>query len=270
MLPSNIVARAFSDGPPLALNWLLPGSAGAIAGGLYAIARKVSSLVQIVRTAFAYVHAPLASAATRGHAEEVRDIYGFATRVSLAVAGPIGLVLAAGAAPILAVFGHEAAAAKVALVILLLARVIVATLGSATPILQVAGRYRHQLTPSLTGLAVAVALALLLMPRGGLTGMAIATAAGFVTAAVLPVVQLWAFEGLHPFRPPFLRVLAVAALISAGGLAVAEAIGFLPFWIELPLLLATMIVALWLSARFALPLGDRQALGKSGRVLRLA
>lgn len=270
VLPSNIVARMFSDGPPLALNWLLPGSAGAVAGGLYAIARKVSSLVQIVRTAFAYVLAPLASAATRGHENEVRDIYGFATRVSLAVAGPIGFVLAASTVPILALFGPEARVATTALIVLLMARVVEAIFGAATPIMQVAGLYRHQLAPSLIGLAVAAGLAFFLMPEGGLTGMAIAVASGFVVAAVLPAVQLWSFEGLHPFAAPFGKVLAVTALVSAGALGMAELWRFLPLWLQLPFVVATMAAALWLSARFALPLHDREALGKTGRALKLA
>jgi O-antigen/teichoic acid export membrane protein len=270
VLPANIVARLFSDGPPLALNWLLPGSAGAIAGGLFAIARKVSSLVQTVRIAFAYVLAPLASAATQGHEDEVRNIYGFATRVSLAVAAPIGMVLAASSPPILALFGREAAAAVPALVILLVARAVEATLGAAAPIQQVVSRYRDQLLPSVAGLGVAAALAFFLMPEGGLTGMAIAVAAGFVVAAVLPVIQLWAFDGLHPFAAPFLKVLLITALISLAGLALAEAWLWTPLWVQLPLALLTTLAALWLSARFALPLHDREALGKTGRALKLA
>jgi O-antigen/teichoic acid export membrane protein len=99
VLPVNIATRLFSDGPSLALNALLPGSAGAVATSLYIIARKVSSLVQLVRTAFAYVLAPLAAAAKAGSGKgEVAAIYGFATRLSIALALPMGAVLA-GVAP---------------------------------------------------------------------------------------------------------------------------------------------------------------------------
>jgi O-antigen/teichoic acid export membrane protein len=270
VLPANVVARLLGDGPPLALNWILPGAAGAVAGGLFSIARKVSSIVQLVRIAFAYVLAPLASHASQGHESEVQTIYGFATRVSLAVATPVGMVLAAASAPILAVFGTDAAMALPAMVVLVLARVIEAILGAAVPIQQVTSRYRHQLLASAVGLGAAALCALLLMPDGGLTGMAISVSIGFIIAAALPVVQLWQHDGLHPFASPFGRVLGIVLIVSAVALIVAEGWLFLPLWLQLPLMLATMLAALWASCRFALPLDDRQALGKTGRALRLS
>lgn len=269
VLPANIVARLFGDGPPIALNWILPGSAGAVAGGLYAIARKISSIVQIVRTAFVYVLAPLASAASKNHIGEVRAIYGFATRVALSTALPIGLVLAAAADPILKLFGHQAKVALPAVAILVLARVVEAALGAATPIQQVTSSYWQQLVPSFVGLAAAFLIAFLLMPAWGLTGMAISVAAGFVIAALIPVVQLWVHDGLHPFSKPFGRVFARAFLIGAATLGLALTEHGLPEWIKLPGALVLMLAAMWLSCRYALPLEDRQSLGKTGRALRL-
>ncbi|MBA4748679.1 MAG: oligosaccharide flippase family protein, partial [Sphingopyxis sp.] len=61
VLPSNLVARLYGDAPTLLLNQLLPGAAGAAAGGLFTITRKLTSVVQLVRTAFVYVVAPLAA-----------------------------------------------------------------------------------------------------------------------------------------------------------------------------------------------------------------
>src|SRR5690606_27273915 len=52
ILPSNIITRLFGDAPALILNMLLPGAAGAAAAGLFTIARKLSSVVQLVRIAF--------------------------------------------------------------------------------------------------------------------------------------------------------------------------------------------------------------------------
>ncbi|RME66774.1 MAG: polysaccharide biosynthesis protein, partial [Alphaproteobacteria bacterium] len=52
MMPANLAKRLFSDLPPLLLNLMLPGAAGAQAAGLYGIARKIASVVQIVRQSF--------------------------------------------------------------------------------------------------------------------------------------------------------------------------------------------------------------------------
>mgnify|MGYP001304259033 FL=1 len=269
VLPANIVGRLFGDGPSLALNWLLPGSAGAISGGLYAIARKISSIVQVVRIAFAYVLAPLASAASQNHVDEVRAIYGFATRVSFAIAVPLGLVLAAAGVPILNLFGSAAAMALPAVIILVIARVVETVLGAAVPIQQVTSSYWQQQLASIVGLGVAFLIGLMLMPGWGLTGMAIAVAVGFVIAAALPMAQLYWHDGLNPFFAPFGRVLALTTLFGVGGLALTLASHGLPEWLQLPVAVGLMLGSLWLSCRFALSHDDRLSMGKTGRALRL-
>jgi O-antigen/teichoic acid export membrane protein len=270
VLPANIVARLFSDGPAIILNAILPGSAGAVAAGLYAIVRKISSIVQLVRAAFGYVLAPLAAAASTGNAAAVTEIYGFATRVSVAMAIPLGLVMIAGSPALLGVFGSGAAVAIPALAILILSRIIEAVTGSAGPIQQVTRSYTSQLAPSLLGLGVAAALGFALLPAWGLLGMVIAVAAGLVTASTTPLIQLWAVGRLHPFEAPFGRTFAVAMLVSLGGFALGWAAMALPVAAQLPLLIVILLATLWLSLRHALSLTDRQALGKTGRALRLA
>lgn len=93
VLPTNIALRIFGDGPAIALNAILPGASGAVATSLYIVARKISSLVQLVRTAFAYVLAPLASALSKDGKEKVSSIYGFSTRVLVTLALPLAAVL---------------------------------------------------------------------------------------------------------------------------------------------------------------------------------
>ena len=267
--PANMVARLFGDGPSLVLNWILPGSAGAVAGGLYAIARKISSIVQVVRIAFAYVLAPLASAASQNHVDEVRAIYGFATRVSLAIAVPIGLVLAAAGRPILSLFGNGAAIALPAVVILVTARVVETVLGAAVPIQQVTSSYWRQLLASVVGLGAAFLIGFALMPDWGLTGMTVAVASGFIIAAALPMAQLYWHDRLHPFFAPFGSVMLRTTFFGTAGLALTLVSHSLPEWLQLPIAVALMLAALWLSCRFALPHDDRLSMGKTGRALRL-
>jgi O-antigen/teichoic acid export membrane protein len=270
VLPVNLVGRLFGDGPPLILNWILPGAQGAAAGGLYAISRKVSSIVQLVRIAFSYVLAPLASAAKHGANGEVRNIYAFATRLSYAIAVPAGVVLASGGPAILRLFGPEAAIALPALVILVLMRSVEAVVGSAGPIQQVIGGYKSQLIGSVAGLAAAFLLGLILMPEWGLTGMALSVALGVTISTGLPLVQLHYYEKLHPFEAPFGRVMVRSSLVAVAGLLTAISINWMPLGVQLPLVVALMLASIWLSARLALPIEDRQTLGKTGRALRLA
>ena len=269
VLPGNIVGRLFTDGPTLLLNALLPGAAGAVATALYVIARKISSIVQLVRQAFGYVLAPLASAASQGEADEVRTIYGFVTRLSFALAMPIGAVLIGGGPAVLRAFGSDALVAFPALMILTIARIIEAVIGSAGPIQQVTGGFRSQLVGSILGLALATAIVFGLMPEWGLTGMALAVGAGVATAAIVPLYQLHILDQLHPFASPFLQVMGKALVISLAAVGVAFAVLHLPTLMQLPVLLAVQFAALWLSARFALPFEDRNTLGKVARKLKL-
>lgn len=269
VLPVNLLARVFSDGPPLLLNWLIPGAAGAVAGGLYAIARKVSSLVQLVRLAFSYVLAPLASAASRGASGEVRNIYAYATRVSFVIAVPAGAVLAASGTAILRLFGAAAAVALPALVILVLTRVFEAVVGSAAPIQQVIGGYRSQLIGSLCGLGAATILGMALMPEWGLTGMALAVSTGIIVSSAVPVAQLHVFQQVHPFEEPFVQVAFRAIMVAVGGALAAIAVGGLPESAQLAVLLIILLASLWLATRWALPHADRTTLGRIGQVLRL-
>ena len=270
ILPSNIIARLFGDAPALILNMLLPGAAGAAAAGLFTIARKLSSVVQLVRIAFTYVMAPLAASAERENRRQVADIYAYATRLILTIALPLAAVLAAGSASLLGLFGHGAQAAQAALVILLFARAAEAVLGISAPVLQVVAAFRQQVTASIFGVAVAIGSGWLIVGHlDPLTGVTLATAIGLVVMAAIPMLQLAMNEKLHPFdhQFPMVALRGIGITLVAGGAALLA--GRLPDAIALPLIVLLAVAAIWLSFRFALPHADRASLGKTARKLKL-
>ncbi|MDO9368639.1 MAG: oligosaccharide flippase family protein [Sphingopyxis sp.] len=270
VLPANIIARLFGDAPALILNLLLPGAAGAAAAGLFTIARKLSSVVQLVRIAFVYVMAPLAASAEREDRAQVADIYAYATRLISAITLPLAAVLAAGSASLLGLFGPQAQAAQAALVILLFARATEAVLGIAAPVLQVVAAFSQQLTASVFGVGVAVASGWLIVGHlDPLTGVTLATAIGVVVMAGIPMLQLAITEKLHPFDAQFPAVVvrSVAITLVAGVLTVIA--DRLPDLFSLPLIVLIALTSVWVSMRIALPSADRASLGKTGRRLRL-
>lgn len=269
VMPANLSQRVYSDGGAIILNWILPGTAGAVAAGLFTIARKISSLIQTIRLGFAYVLAPLASAAAAGDRAQLQTIYGFATRVLTAIALPAGLVLAAATPAVLSLFGREAAVAAPAVMILIASRIIEALAGAAQPIQQVISTHRAQLIAANAGMAVAALVGWALLPDWGLTGMAIAVTSGLCTGAILPVVQMGLDEGLSPFAPPFARTMAITLAVAVAGAALAGAANALPDALALTIGLLLMLGATWAACRFALGRDDRLALGKTGRALRL-
>ena len=268
-LPYNMVARLFGDAPSIVLNLILPGAVGASAAALYMFARKISSLVQLVRTAFSYVLAPLASSAFRHDKSHVRELYGFATRIMTAIVLPLALVMAGGAMPILGLFGSAADQARGAVILLLLARAVETVIGAAQPVLQVVSGYGRQIIASAAGLLAAIAIGFVLVPIAPLSGMAAAVGIGLIVSGFIPLVQLHVHDGLHPFSDGFGQVLSTAILVSIPALGLALLASALPDAVSLPLVTLIAMGAIWCSGRFALPEADRRSLGKTGRKLRL-
>ena len=135
---------------------------------------------------------------------------------------------------------------------------------------QAVGGYWRQLTSSIAGLSVAVALGVVLTPLYGLTGMAASVGSGIVTAAVVPLFQLMVHERLSPFHAPFgsllVRALGISLAAGALGLLVAR----IPHPAELVVFVPLLLGSVWCSCRYALPHDDRLSLGKkTAKKLRL-
>jgi O-antigen/teichoic acid export membrane protein len=262
VLPANILGRAFSDLATIVANLLAPGAAGASAAGLYAIARKVASIPQIVRQTFSYVLGPIAAAAKRGDRGTLQGLYDFAVRLSLLIALPTCVALAAAGPAILGAFAHGAEAGLPILVILAMARGIEAAIGPASSIQQVIGR---RMLPLQNSLVAVVAAGLVLLATADFwpgVAVALAVATGQVVVAMLSIGQLSREEGLIAFAPPFTRTLCVALAASLAIIAVAIVAMPFPLAISGLLIAAAWIGMLWVALRFGLAESDKRALGK--------
>lgn len=269
VLPANIIMRLMSDAPPLVLNAWYPGAAGAAAAGLYAIARKLSSVVQFVRMAFTYVLGPLSSAVARDDRAAIAPLYSFATRVSVVVALPLAAALIGGRHIVLQLFGAGAYAAGSMVTLLTLGRIAEAIGGQAGTIQQVASGRARPLQAAAVTLLVAIAAAAFLLPRYGGAGLAGAVALGLAAGTITSVVQLRRDLGLNPFGPPFERAFLSGVGCSAALLIILPQIRALPRAAELVLFITAMLGGIWLSARIGLGSADKAFLGKTARKLRL-
>lgn len=269
MMPPAIARRAYNDLPPILLNLMVPGAAGATAAALYGIARKIASIPLIVRQSFLYVLSPLASAQAAVDRSAMLPMYRFSTHMSLLLAVPLSGFMILVASDMLSAFAPGSQAALPVLVILLAARAGEAVIGPATPIVEMVGHRALPLLNSLIGMAIWLALAIWLVPLYGALGMALAVSAAVVATAWAAVAELRISDGLSPFGTGFWRALAAGAFVIAilWGLGMAllafgatiRAIGLLlMFW---PLL--------WLGLRYGLDANDKAALGKLGQKLRL-
>jgi len=270
VLPANILGRVFSDVATVIANLLAPGSAGASAAGIYTIARKVSSIPQIVRQTFSYVLGPIAAAAARGDRATIQGLYDFANRLSLALALPTCAALIAAGPALLGLFGKSAESGIMILAILTTSRGIEAAIGPASSIQQVIGKRRLPVINSVVAFVASALVLVLFQPILPGTAIALAVATGQVVVAALSIGQLSAQEGLRAFAPPFGRTLGVALLLCLVTGFVGFAAGMVSLGVQAVAVSIVWIASLWLAARLGLTASDKAALGKGGRLLRIA
>ena len=269
MLPPAIARRAYNDLPPILLNLMVPGAAGATAAALYGIARKIASLPLIVRQSFLYVLSPLASAQAAVDRNAMLPMYRFSTRMSLLLAVPLAGLLILVASDILSAFAPGASAALPVLVILLAARAGEAVIGPATPIVEMVGHRALPLLNSVIGLFIWLALALWLVPAYGAFGMAISVSVAVVVTAWAAVMELRISDKLSPFGAGFWRAAATSIGVFAALWLLGEALAPFGAPVRAIGLLLLFWPLLWLGLRYGLADEDKAALGKFGRRLRL-
>jgi O-antigen/teichoic acid export membrane protein len=269
MLPPALVRRAYNDLPPVLLNAMIPGAAGATAAGLFGIARKIASIPLIVRQSFLYVLAPLASAQAAVNRKEIAPLYSFSTHISILLALPLAGMMILLSADILTAFAPDAAAALPVVIILLVARGIEAALGPATPIVEMVGNRALPLVNSLTGLTIWLLLGWLLVPDHGALGMAIAVAAAVILTAIFAVVELYISDGINPFGAGFWRAFLGASITIALLWGIGEMLWPFGQRIRAIALFLLFWPILWAALKYAMLAEDKKGLGKFGIILRL-
>jgi O-antigen/teichoic acid export membrane protein len=269
MLPPALARRAYNDLPPILLNAMIPGANGAVAAGLYGIARKIASIPLIVRQSFLYVLAPLASAQGAADRQGIAPLYRFSTHLSLLLAVPLAAFLILIAPDLLSGFAPGSEAALPVLVALLTARALEAAFGPATPIVEMLGARLLPLFNSIAGLALWLGLGLWLVPIYGAYGMALAVSAAVVVTALLAVAELAWSDRLSPFTAGFWRAATAAAVCILALWLAGEALSPFGQTIRAITLLLIFWPLLWLTLRFGLETADKAALGKAAVKLRL-
>lgn len=175
------------------LEVILLGAMGNAPGaGLFAAAWRLCSLVPFVLAALGSVGGPLiASAHDRGDFDQLNVIARLVARLSLGFALFAGLVLAVFGKPLLGVFGPGFTVAYPALLILLAGAVINAGTGIVAYLLTLTGAQRTALWIFGVALLTSAVLNLLLIPRFGVSGAAVASSTALASwnLAMLVVVR---------------------------------------------------------------------------------
>ncbi len=201
------------------LNTLLLGAFVSLsAAAVYTAAMRYVLVGSLALLAIINVIGPqLSELLARQRHERARVVYQTATCWLVLLTWPLYLALALFAPLLLRVFGPDYTAGASALAIMSGAMLVSMACGPVDVVLLMGGRSGWNLANTAVALGLNIGLNLVLTPRLGIEGAAIAWSAGVVANNVLPVLEVWRLMDLEPFGAGPARAAAIAA-VSFGGL----------------------------------------------------
>lgn len=187
--------------------------------GLYDAVRPLVRVVPVIWGSMIFMYTPLVSEFhADGDDAALRRVYFVVTKWFASATFPVILAFVLFPATVLgAVFGPAYAEATTALRLLAAAYFLGNVMGPNGATLTAIGRTRAVMLANLAAAVLNVGLNLALIPRLGLTGAAVATAAALVVRNVVRVWWLYRAESVHSFRGPMLRPMALTAAVVLAG-----------------------------------------------------
>jgi O-antigen/teichoic acid export membrane protein len=237
--------RGFAGAFQVVILWLDVLLVGAIlsryAAGVYGAVSKLAILGAFALSATRLAIGPYLSAllARRDHRGAAR-LHQSATCWLVITTWPLYILMAIFPAVVLGIFGHRYTAGATALVILSLAMLINLGTGNVTVVLLMGGKSSLSAYNALAALTVNVVLNLILLPRIGIAGAAVAWAVSIAVDNLAPVVEVWLTLGIGSFGSGYwLAAAASLACFGITGLAARALLGS-----NLPALMAAAAVGL--------------------------
>jgi O-antigen/teichoic acid export membrane protein len=185
--------------------------------GIYGTASRFITAGTFALQAVGFAIAPqIGALMARGDRAGSERLYRVATCWLVIVSWPVYLLLAVFAPVVLGLFGEGFTKGQTAMMILALATLVNVGTGNVTFVLLMAGRSTWNLANQAAALVVNVALNLILIPRIGIAGAAIAWGAAILLENGLPMIQVHRGFDIHPFGRGYL--VATAGAVGCFGI----------------------------------------------------
>lgn len=196
---------------------------GAAPAAVYTAATRFVVLGQLGSQAVAQAVQPMFSdLLARDDIAGTRQVYRVSTAWIISVTWPIHLTVAVLAPVLLLAFGEGYGDGRTTMIVLAGAMLVATGCGMVTMLLLMAGNSAANLFNVVAALSVNIALDVLLIPRWGIDGAAVAWAVALVVANLLPLWQVHRQLGVTPFGRE--AGTAVAVVLVAYLPAVAGAV----------------------------------------------
>jgi O-antigen/teichoic acid export membrane protein len=183
--------------------------------GIYNAAVRVAMLLAIPLASVNSIFAPMiAEYHGRGDMINLHRNFKVATRWIFSSVFPLCLFILLFPIPLLRLFGAEFAEGSKALVILSCGQLVNATAGPVAYMIMMTGHPKLNLVNTLSLALVNIVLNLLLIPKFGIIGAAIAAATSAAAINILRIIEVHHILRVHPYQWNFLKPLASG--LSAG------------------------------------------------------
>jgi O-antigen/teichoic acid export membrane protein len=185
--------------------------------GVYAAATRYLVFGAFASQAVILAIAPtMSELLTRRDMETARSVYRASTAWAMVIGWPAYLLFAIFAPALLSILGPGYVQAQDALTILALTMLVASGVGPVDIVLLMGGKSAWNLLNTVAAVVLNVTLNILLIPRFGITGAAIAWSVSILTNNLAPLVQVRMFLRLHPIGRE--TIAAAAASLFAFGL----------------------------------------------------
>jgi len=206
------------------LNTLLVGRlADTAKAGIFNAATRYITAGLMVGVAVQHVAGPkLSELMAQKSWDRARAVYQTTTAWLMVATWPLYLTFALFAPTLLRVFGHGFKGGAGALEVLGVTMLVATAVGTVDMVLLMGGKSSWNLINTVVGLTSNIVL----IPRYGGTGAAIAWSSSILFTNLAPLIQVWKFLGMHPFGRGFPKVvLAAGAAYGALGLVLRVGLG---------------------------------------------
>jgi O-antigen/teichoic acid export membrane protein len=198
------------------LEALVLGVMGLVSGiGIYTTAMRISGIGGIFHRSLQKIAMPMISDLySRQETDQLKRFYRTTTKWDLTFNLPIFLTITFFAAPLMSIFGDEFSAGTTGLIILAFGTLFNTGTGVCGAMITMTGHTRLTFLNSIINVAINIVLDILLIPKWGIIGAALAITLTIMVINTLRTIQVYYLHQIFPYDWTFLKPVA-AAIISS-------------------------------------------------------
>ncbi|PLV59331.1 flippase [Thermotoga sp. KOL6] len=182
--------------------------------GLYTIANTVAQLLVFFLGSFNMIFAPIISELYHtGQKETLSRMYSNLTRWIVSLTTPLFLWIVSFSKEILALFGTDYIAARNALIVLSVAQLVNAAVGSNGFLLSMTKYQRYEMLNGVVVASLNVVLNILLVPKYGVLGSAVGGALAIASVNIIKMIEVYFALRMIPYNLRYIKPIIASVIV---------------------------------------------------------